>query len=118
MTDDEVIREAVELAEGWEMHHDDSYNSPLNKMVPYMLYAIPEGFKDALAAQLVRQVDRMDRGAFHCEPTRGIVCEVSRHYPFAHQAIEVAEGPDRTMNTLRAIVEAAKDPEFRERLTK
>ncbi len=57
MSNEDTIRKAIELADGWTLHHDDSYNSPMNKMTPYMLYAMPEGYKDALAAQLVRQVD-------------------------------------------------------------
>lgn len=116
MNDKQIIQAAVELADGWSLVHiydgeDWGQEFGDNSGVPTQQVLIQDPHKfqsslDALAAQLVRQVDALDRGAFHCEPTRGIVCEVTKHYPFSHKTTEVAEGPDRTMNTLRAIVES------------
>ena len=102
MTD--YIRKAVELADGFNM---DEQAIVVHGWQDFCFIDDPDRHVlDCLAAQLVRQVDALDRGAFHCEPNRGIVCEVATHFPFAHKTVEVAEGPDRTMNTLRAIVDS------------
>ena len=101
MTDDEVIRKAVELADGWSPNWDrgdchvlcDDYE--LNVFLPLCQHD-----RDAIAAQLVRQVDAKgyrwhvetdDDGSAVCE---GMVVKMMRN------------GDDRTMNTLRAIVES------------
>ena len=68
-------------------------------------YLDEQHVKDALAAELVRQVDALEGGAFHCEPNKGIVC--GSYEDESHYTIAVAEGPDRTMNTIKAIVDSS-----------
>ena len=115
MTD--LIRKAVELADGWDYETDDieepvllivtmaggghfdvqfvlegDWSTDLNGMDQLLL--------DALAAQLVRQVDALedywvcvedDRATIQCD---GIFVDVQH------------KGPDRTLNTIKAIVDS------------
>ena len=88
MTD--YIRKAVELADGFRWLHRDQVEIPdLNNAVlrPFE----QQWFLDALAAQLVRQVDAV-------LPQQDWLT-LSR--PFYK-----TNGPDRTMNTIKAIVDS------------
>ena len=75
MTDEEYIKRAFELAEGWEYERDDIepdeiYLSAANGTYWHMdefsipIVELPQMFLDALAAQLVRQVDALDEYNF------------------------------------------------------
>ena len=57
MTDETLIRKAVELADGWTLEHDDIYfDAPENNVDALCEIANPPQFMlDALAAQLARQ---------------------------------------------------------------
>ena len=79
------IRKAVELADGWDYYADDDHD---------------QGWLDMLAAQLVRQVDALDGFNF----VSGQDC-----YSYVWRACDdkaemASYGPDRTMNTIKAIV--------------
>ena len=102
MNDSDIIRKAVELAEGWLIdadHHGEYivvagiWNCPLDE-------GLPQHDKDALAAQLVRQVD-----ATHLYDIIVYADEVEI-FESDDMFLNASEGPDRTMNTLRAIVES------------
>jgi len=98
MTDADYIKKAVGLADGFEI---------LNDKIVGELLETTEGFfsldgqipKDILAAQLVRQVDALD-GNHYIYPFDGVSDMVS---PDGNTK---AHGPDRTMNTIRAIVDS------------
>lgn len=109
MKDEDYIRKAVELADGWEYAGHDSiqdwirgpkYFQPLSQIDPWMI--------DALAAQLVRQVDALKpvdlRSIYIMIDGFGSVAvhDMSdMNYVKAH-----VSGPDRTMNTIKAIVDS------------
>ena len=105
------IKAAVELADGWRISKGGDVHAPIDGW--------PEGFllpevgpfaKDALAAQLVRQVDALD-GYFV-----GVGCEFDEanraavygpKFKACHgYLISDESGPDRTMNTIKAIVDS------------
>ncbi len=95
MTD--YIQEAVELANGWSMVDElDLITAPFG--VVQAAESIGQGYKDALAAQLVRQIDATDywvEATSHFADVRGI--GISRKWRH--------EGQDRTMNTIKCIVD-------------
>jgi len=97
----DYIRKAVDLAAGWERISDDVW-MPLSGW--------PEGFLlpkllgqvecDALAAQLVRQVDATEQ---YIVQTSKKWAEVSEPSGDIHTYADV---DDRTMNTIKAIVDS------------
>ena len=104
MTD--YIKRAVELADGWEYEQDDiepeciylsaadgTYWHLDEESIP--LTELPRILLDALAAQLVRQVDASDY-TFSSNVDRGASVGLIKHI----------DGPDRTMNTIKAIVDS------------
>jgi len=105
MTDEEYIRKAAELV-GW------GYTRPMHSAdTPYLF--IPSGptigkrtdqhTLDALAAELVRQVDALETHRVESHAASVMVYET--HYPVNH-AIAVRHGPDRPMNAIKAIVDS------------
>jgi len=100
MTGEKVIRKAVELADGWNMdemaivtHHVGDF-SFIDDPAQWQL--------DALAAQLVRQVDSTDY-AYVVEYKK----ESAVFYHLYDQKSPARScGPDRTMNTIRAILKS------------
>lgn len=103
MTDQEVISRAVELADGWK---ESGFFGCVETPEGYL--AVPESSQlscDALAAQLVRQVDALER-EHDLDIARGETW--LGDYPARHgpRGLAKIQGPDRTMNTLRAVVES------------
>ena len=101
MNDQDYIRKAVELADGWEFIGVSVICSPSMTYVGGT--AMPECL-DALAAQLVRQVDakmgvsiRIVSGAAEIRVVMMMACSSRTTETF---------GPDRTMNTIKAIVDS------------
>ena len=105
------ISKAVELADGWGWAVYDEPESPL-----LLEYAdggmvdgdfcctpddIPQLLKDALAAQLVRQVDAL---AFPYDAVFVTVGNTSVEWPIGTNYF--VEGPNRTDNTINAILES------------
>ena len=107
MTD--YIKAAVELADGYEWRGDAETLGGDKKPFVGMPYGVLSvSFKylcrtpahlDALAAQLVRQVDANEFAGFKIEPNGTYVA-------FDDDAEGYAHGPDRTMNTIKAIVDS------------
>lgn len=102
MTDEKYIRKAVELADGWSLRKD-------TLTTPTGYFGRPEDqeTRDALAAQLVRQIESPKYIAeFYLDMARGHVAV--RRIVDIDEAIDVsacyAEG--RTMNTIKAIVDS------------
>ena len=100
MTD--IIRQAVELADRWEHADgnvylangtfiDESTDADFDNMDQILL--------DALAAQLVRQVDGIDGIE--------VIAQFKEVTLWAYDSvIGEGKGPDRTLNTITAIVES------------
>ena len=110
MTD--YIRKAVELADGWALERDSDdepfYLYQAGKADwyfdegPMWLDSLPQIFLDALAAQLVRQVDALPIQLFESGGVGQALVWKSNHLM---DKIEV-RGDDRTLNTIKAIVDS------------
>jgi len=112
MNDQDYIRKAVELADGWDYSIEDEgteYEFIYLEMADGTYWAIdeehidlrslPRIFKDALAAQLVRQVDALD----DLIPLAIHSYESMITKPDSYTLV-CDEG--RTMNTIRVIVDS------------
>jgi len=98
-----VIRKAVEYANGWVWDVDEDGEEtvlPAESSIYFLHDDLPQFIKDALAAQLVRQIDAMNYEIISSEGH----CAV---YDQEHQVntLEVNSSYDRTDNTLNACVE-------------
>ena len=108
MTDEEYIRKAVELAHGrWEISDLTG-----NAFVPpfynssYPLNTLEQWHLDALAAQLVRQVDALAEQIHEVDISKGEVWVGTCDSYDGIKGIAKVRGPDRTMNTIKAIVDS------------
>ena len=112
MNDNDYIKKAVQLADGWTLEslgkedpqHISAYGCYLGHLVN--TESRNPGFRnlalDALTAQLVRQVDALERWIVDdTSEFTDILDDYNRG-----QSICVHEGPDRTMNTIKAIVDS------------
>ena len=116
MKDEDYIRKAVSLADGWDITENSAITIPnggdnwfvdwpmvyLNDWPDYGLQFVV----DALAAQLVRQVDAIEApkhpdrpSAFYSTPHE---CQVWMRGKVA----SVKTADDRTMNTIKAIIDS------------
>ena len=104
MTDEEYIRKAVELADGFEAM--DECIDILEVDGTLWASAEWEGTEqcvlDALAAQLVRQVDALERWIVDAEHDYTDILDDFNRGRLKAQAL----GNDRTMNTLKCIVDS------------
>lgn len=108
MNDQDYIRKAVELADGWT--HDGCEVS--------LWITSPETFGgfwvenqclvDALAAQLVRQVDARwtDGYRFASDDEMRSVVYGPKFKAFKGYVNSIEQGPDRTMNTIKVIIDS------------
>ena len=99
----DTIRKAVELADDWEIHGLNGFSTP-DSGHDAALDSIDEMSqfeKDALAAQLVRQVDALG-GKFMLITSPNEVHIGDE----VLAAIANEQGPDRTMNTIKAIIDS------------
>ena len=107
--DQDLIRRCVERAEGFDFHIDpegwlwvqaDDIRPSSTLTTHFWPYdEAPQAFYDALAAQLVRQVDAME----DYQVTTGMTFSSVLYYGTVEET--TATGFDRTINTLRAIDE-------------
>ena len=97
-SDQDYIRKAAKLADGWSISHDDYYFGP--DIVGSHVSRIGQSAKDTLAAQLVRQVDALD----------DIRCDIDSRYcevwGEGQQTLGKCISDDRTMSTIKAIVDS------------
>lgn len=104
-----TLRKAVELADGWDYHPNGqhtAYMSGPDGIDVEVDEVFPQTTLDALAAQLTRQVDALDSDEIFVDSnkfettvflTSGICdCDDGKYVSI--------EGPDRTANTIEAIV--------------
>ena len=103
MTDEEYIRKAVELADGWSGDSIPALNLKLRWDHPQQAL-----YLDALAAQLVRQVDALgDIVSVDIRGQSGGPEVIVWDFRPGRSRIGVNhKGPDRTMNTIKAIVDS------------
>ena len=104
----DIIRKGVELAPGWEAHGtaNSFYCKGFGWYCPddgFDEYGKDRWFLDALAAELVRQVDALNNAymSFFADETR---CNYEKED--GTQITFRSKGKQRTTNTLRAIVES------------
>jgi hypothetical protein len=99
-------RKAVELADGWSFSGNDTVfiNGSSTLWKPDKL---PQHYLDALAAQLVRQVDALSPGIVITSDFSGCCLIVSDDDDwFAGDSKVGPKTNDRTMNTIKAIVDS------------
>lgn len=99
MSDEEAIREAVMLADGWGEPDKGGVHVLCDDSELVCQWPLCQHDLDALAAQLVRQMDALGFPVL-IDPDRTEI-EVDIGLPEW-----CAGGPDRTMNTIRAIVDS------------
>jgi hypothetical protein len=101
MNDQDYIREGAKLANGWKIGSDTFntyvYFSAWKEILP----GLSQPMLDALAAQLVRQVD--DTVGYYVDTYIGASVISSSH---TGESIARIMSDDRTMNTIKAIVDS------------
>lgn len=108
MTEDDYTKAAVELADGWHYYRtkmEDTEPDYFSLPGEQSWHEWPIAYQphlDTLAAQLVRQVDVT--GRYFIESYLGYVAVLEN--AVGNINIKHAEGPDRTMNTIKAIVDS------------
>ena len=109
MNEQDYIRKAVELADGWEWN----WSRPFCNKVDCKYSLVPANQPmeqwqlDALAAQLVRQVESLPIGEFP-DDAPSAVYQTPHEVQVWHKKriVAIAAKDDRTMNTIRAIVDS------------
>jgi len=98
-----LLAKAAELAEGWAWETEDDGYYLVGPDMGWHQHCISQGAKDGLAAQLVRQVDATDKYMVYEYPIASeVVIEDCSNDDF----VTNINGPDRTMNTIKAIVDS------------
>ena len=104
MNDQDYIRAGIELADGWE--YDDDIHNKVWVRPDHYVYANNDDsqqiYLDALAAQLVRQVDALDNIDIDCHKERTYL----REWSGLHRDEVEAIGSDRTMNAIKVVVDS------------
>ena len=100
MKDQDYIKAGVELADGW-VAYDSSFLGGCY-FATHSYSQVPQPVRAALAAQLTEQVDATDDYGVYAEPTCTYVWEEDKDD--AHQWNH--EGPNRSMNTIKAVVDS------------
>ena len=104
----DYIKKAVELADGWALTSaDDNFCIPPSWCFNIGLREMTQQHLDALAAQLVRQVDALADNrvkGFYSRPLQADVYWPGLGHNQCGYAITC--GDDRTMNTIKAIVDS------------
>ncbi len=116
MDDQDTIRKAVELADGWTsgtvgitLPSDGIrlYDHPITGPM-----SLEQFWLDALAAQLVRQVDALNPDyLFTCDEDHDAYVYDVTHDKADLDHITEGTGGDRTMNTIKAIVDSKVLPQ-------
>lgn len=112
MTDEEYFEEGVNLADGWSIEVlDQTIGIVVNDATLDELWTHDKWLQttiDALAAQLVRQVDALEDNEYHVDVGREEVWVGTCDSYDGIQTIKkvTASDSDRTMNTIKAIVDS------------
>jgi hypothetical protein len=106
VTDTDYIREGVKLADGFQLTNDERYFSmPHGGYVP-TIDECPQQYIDALAAQLVRQVEYAEHIVAVTKEVTQIKHVRDNYSTHVHEPVARKSGPDRTLNTIKAIVDS------------
>ncbi len=100
MTDQDYIKAGIELADGWSIKGDTGIYGPDGFRMGWVDKPFQFGL-DALAAQLVRQVD--EHHEVFAKRTKTHVCSALVD---GGNSLAMQRGPDRTMNTIKAVVDS------------
>ena len=103
MTDQDYIKAGVGLADGWEIEGGIVYPPFRNHPVAMSVENPHTPILDALAAQLVRQVDALDNLWVCIEDDR---TSIQHDTDGTVAQLLQMEKPDRTLNTIKAIVDS------------
>ncbi len=106
MDDQDYIRKAVELADGWqydEIGHTGIYKIFLPDTMNIWVSFDYQPALDAIAAQLVRQVEDIDSAWLDISSCGYVSIFVGD----GDEEVATQFGDDRTMNTIKAIVDSA-----------
>jgi len=109
MTDEEYIRRAVELADGFEWDDEHHIAQLPDEWIAFDGNSLPQYFLDALAAQLVRQVDDIsgETTFFFTSQYDGVYLWAGDYNAEAgRRDVFKAASQDRTANTIKAIVDS------------
>ena len=110
MNNQDYIRHAAELAKWTGKDECGVYvqlpEAPISLYLDDLENHAPPWFKDALAAQLVRQVDALPGLFVYSWPERSSVVVEGRNLNNPETTRGSCDGPDRTMNTIKAIVDS------------
>ena len=96
MNDKEYIRKATEMADGFTLSPSGLYRTPRGHPVEAQVLA------DALAAQLVRQMDELILYRVQSEPTGTFI----HHEGTGERILDSCLAGNRTMNTIKAIIDS------------
>ena len=99
--DKNILKKAVELADGWGLTHDGFVFGP--QIVGTHVDRMGQPAKDALAAQLVRQVDALPCGELEVWVRRNTAWV---EHEDGGRPIPRYDGIDRTENTITVVVES------------
>jgi hypothetical protein len=102
MNDTDYIRKAVELADGWDLA-EGQLTLPNGKFTYVTKNDFPQYYLDALAAQLVRQVDALE-GYWILHDGHGMAIIHSNRIDDGFP--QRVQNSDRTLNTIRCIVDS------------
>lgn len=102
MTDQDYIEKAARLADGWGLELDNDGEYLVGPDMGWHQDCISQGAKDALAAQLVRQVDALRN------PHVGVITSDLGSITIwcNRQILAASINEDRTMNTIKAIIDS------------
>ncbi len=111
MNDQGYIRKAVELADGFDYYEQSrqivlTYGPSEYDFISTFTEDLDRWFLDALAAQLVRQVDAIDSISLDNKGGEFPEIIVWNFRPGKNRMAASQRGPDRTMNTIKAIVDS------------
>lgn len=102
----DTIRKAIELADGVYL---DEYSHLIGMGSAVFIDDLQQYHLDSLAAQLVRQVDALDRIHVSTIPAGSEIWERVEADDGGWDGVQnlgSAQGPDRTLNTIKAIVDS------------
>ena len=99
--DENILREAVKLAEGWRINNAGNIDAPCvaSCSIKHALKPVLA----ALASQLISQVDAMD--AYHVQSFPGFTAVKYGHPVAPGDDMSAAYGPNRDENSIIACVE-------------
>lgn len=108
-TDEDYIRAGIDLADGWDLKRQrdgkERIDNPVCVGFPIVIDDLNAVWKDALAAQLVLQVDALENQPINIVSYPDVT-QVFHLRTAKDEMISYCGGEGRTMNTIKAIVDS------------